>query len=329
MMKVLLASRRAASLSSRLATMLPDDIQMIIPKQGTEEELIQLARDVEIIVCVHLARVVAQAATKLKLVQKTGTGVDAIPFDVLERNVFVANTSGANPGPLAEGTVALVLALAKHIVRRHNLFPQGDDACRRGLELRDKNAGILGFGHIGREVARLLKAFGMKILAIKRHPNDRLKTHLTVDFLGGPRDLDYLLRESDFLIITVPLTPATRGMIGGRELHLMKPTAYLVNVARAAIIQEEPLYAALNEKRIAGAALDVWWPPHWWDPTWNPNGPTPERSFWRLPNVIATPHNIGSSDTRSDARLRIIAENIRRIAEDRPPINQVDKNLQY
>jgi phosphoglycerate dehydrogenase-like enzyme len=225
--------------------------------------------------------------------------------------------------------VALVLALAKQIVRRHNLFPQGNNATRRGVALRGKSAGIIGLGHIGLEVARLLKAFEMKLLAIKRYPKNPLKTQLNLDFLGGPGDLDYLLQESDFVIITVALTPETRGIIGDRELHLMKPTAHIVNVARADILQEEPLYRALKEGWIAGAALDVWWPPHWWSPDWNPNGRTPDYPIWKLPNVIATPHNIGSSDTRSDASLRIIAENIRRITEGKSPINQVDKKLQY
>jgi phosphoglycerate dehydrogenase-like enzyme len=109
----------------------------------------------------------------------------------------------------------------------------------------------------------------------------------------------------------------------------MKPTASVINVARADIIQEEPLYQALTEGWIASAALDVWWPPHWWDSVWNLSGRTPDFPFWTLPNVIATPHNIGSSDIFSDAGLRIIAENIHRIVEGRPPINQVDMNLRY
>ena len=329
-MKVLMASHRSSRLSSALQKMVPNDVQIIVPQKWTDEELIRLAREVDVIVCVTLSKEVAQAARRLKLIQKTGAGVDGIPLDVLRNDVAVANTSGANPVPLAEGAVALVLALAKQIVRRHNLFPQGDSASRRGVELRGKKAGIIGLGHIGVEVARLLKAFEMKVLAIKRHPSDdALKTQFNLDFLGGPDDLDYLLRESDFIIFTVPLTPETRGMIGERELRLMKSTAYIVNISRGAIIQEEPLYRALKEGWIAGAALDVWWPPHWWDSTWNPRGVIPRCPIWELPNVIATPHNIGSTDTPSNTSLQIVAENICRTAEGRPPINQVDKKLQY
>lgn len=314
---------------SQLQEMLPPDIEMIVSKTRSDEELINLASDVEVIVCVRLSSEVAQAAKHLRLIQKTGAGVDAIPFDVLGDEVFVANTSGANPVPLAEGIVALLLALAKQIIQRHNSFKRGKIDRSQGIELRGKKVGILGLGHIGEEVARLLQCFEMQILALKRHPHEALKTQLGLDFLGGSQDLDFLLQESDFVVITVPLTPETRGMIGERELGLMKPTAYIINVARAAIIQEKPLFRALKERWIAGAALDVWWPPHWWDPKWNRNGTSPRCPFWELPNVIATPHSIGSSDKRSDTALRIIAENIARIAKGQPPINQVDKNLQY
>ena len=118
-------------------------------------------------------------------------------------------------------------------------------------------------------------------------------------------------------------------MIGERELRLMKKTSFIINVARAAIIQEEPLYKALKERRIAGAAIDVWWPPHWWDSRWNLLDIKPRFPIWELPNVIATPHSIGITDTPSDAGLKIIAENITRIYQGKPPINQVDKKLQY
>jgi phosphoglycerate dehydrogenase-like enzyme len=221
------------------------------------------------------------------------------------------------------------LALAKHLVRRHTRFPHVDDVDRRGVELRGKTAGILGLGHIGVEVARRLAAFDMRLLALKRHPADPAPTPLDLAFLGGPADLDHFLRASDFVIVTAPLTPETRGLIGEPELRAMKPTAFLVNVARAAIIHEAALYRALTEGWIAGAGLDVWWPPHWWDARWHPAGATPQYPIWTLPNVLATPHNVGATDVPSDAALRIIAENIRRVADGRPPINQVDRRLRY
>ena len=325
-MKVLVVSPR---LAKRLAEMLPNHIEMVYPEAGTDEELIDLAREAEVIVSTRLSADVARAAKRLRLLQKTGAGVDDMPFDALGENVYVANTSGANPVPLAEGAVALLLSLAKRVVQRNNEFLRGRGG-GPGVLLKGKKAGILGFGSIGVEVARRLQAFDMGILALKRTPDEELKKSLNLEFLGGPDDLHRFLSKLDFLVVTLPLTPETRGMIGEDELRLMKSTAYIVNVARAAIIQEVPLYRALREGWIAGAALDVWWVPHWWDPVWNPEGKGPSSfPFWELPNVIATPHMIGSTDSRSDAALRIMAENIMRTAEGRQPINQVDKELQY
>ena len=325
-MKILVVNPR---LAERIRGHLPGDIDVLSPEVGTDEELIELAGDVEVILATRLSPEVALAAPGLRLLQKTGAGVDDLPFDALGEGVWVANTSGSNPVPLAEGAVALVLALAKRIVQRHNGFRDGRDGVR-GVGLKGKKAGILGLGSIGVEVARRLRAFEMDLLAVKRHPDSGVEEELGLQFLGGPGDLDRLLEESDFLVVTVPLTPETRGMIGERELRLMKPTSYLVNVARAAIVQEEPLYRALEEGWIAGAALDVWWRPHWWDPLWNPEGgDASEYPFWELPNVICTPHSIGSTDARSDAGIRIMAENIQRVKEGRPPVNLVDKELRY
>jgi phosphoglycerate dehydrogenase-like enzyme len=327
-LKVLVVSPGLAKRLSKLEG-LPESMELIVPERGTDEELVGLAWDVEVIVATRLSDEVARAAKRLRLLQKTGAGVDAMPFDALRDDVYVANTSGANPVPLAEGAVALVLALAKRVVPRHAGFTSGRDGTK-GVELRGKKAGILGLGSIGIEVARRLQAFDMGVRGIRRQPSEELRRELGLEFLGGPGDLDFFLGESDFIVVTVPLTPATRGMIGERELRLMKPASYLVNVARAAIIQEEPLYRALTEGWIAGAAIDVWWNPHWWDPIWNPGGrPASEFPFWELPNVIATPHNIGSTDSSSDASLRIIAENIRRTARGEEPINMVDKAHRY
>ena len=324
-MKILVVNPR---LAERIRGYLPEDVQVLSPEVGTDEELVGLAGDVEAILATRLSPEVALAAPRLRLLQKTGAGVDDLPFGVLGEGVWVANTSGADPVPLAEGAVALVLALAKRIVQRHGGFRRGRDGVR-GVRLMGRKAGVLGLGSIGVEVARRLGAFGMELLALKRRPEMGAEG-LDLAFLGGPGDLDHLLAESDFLVVTVPLTPETRGMIGERELRLMKPTSHLVNVARAAVVQEEPLYRALREGWIAGAALDVWWRPHWWDPLWHPEGgDASDYPFWELPNVICTPHNVGSADARSDAGIRIMAENILRVRDGRTPVNLVDKALRY
>ena len=325
-MKVLVVNQ---GLAKRIRQRLPQEIEIITPQNGDDKEIATLAGDVDVILATRLSSQVARAAANLKLIQKTGAGVDDMPFDALGPDVLVTNTSGANPTPLAEGALALILALAKRVIPRHKTFIAGRSG-PPGVALKGKKAGIIGLGSIGIEVAKRLQAFEMEVLAVKRSPDPELKESLGLEYLGGRGDLDHVVRESDFMVVTVPLTPETRGMIGEQQIRLMKHTAFIVNVARAAIIQEEPLYRALDEGRIAGAALDVWWKPHWWDPNWNPEGMSASKyPYWELPNVICTPHNIGSTDTQSDAGLEIMVENILRLRDGRPPINPVDTKLRY
>jgi D-3-phosphoglycerate dehydrogenase len=328
-MKVLVASTMLGELL-KSNNQIPEHIELIIPEHGTDEEMVALAHDVEIIICTRLSPDVVKSAPNLKLIQKTGAGVDAIPFEVIPEHVFVANTSGANSVPLAEGTIAMMFALAKHIVQKHNAFPGRYN--RRGTELREKKVGIIGLGNIGREIAKRLLAFEMEILAIKRIPSEQLRQELNLTFLGGTKDVDYVVKESDFIILTVALTPQTRGIIGKKQIDLMKPTAYILNVGRAGLIDEEPLYKALKEGKIAGAGLDVWWVPHWWDSTWAPEIDKPSHyPIWELDNVIATPHNVGGTEiTKYTYKpLEVMIENIRLISEGMPPTNQVDKEHQY
>lgn len=316
-------------LAERIRERLPKDVEVVTPEAGTDDELAGLAEDVEVIVATRLSPGVARAAPRLRLLQKTGAGVDDMPFEALREKTWVANTSGSDPVPLAEGAVALVLALAKKVVQRHRGFLEGRGV-GRGALLRGKKVGVVGYGSIGREVGRLLACMGMGVLAVKRTREPGLAEEMGLEYLGTPEDLIHVMSESDFVVVTAPLTPETRGMIGEAELRAMKPTAYLVNVARAAIIEEEPLYRALKEGWIAGAALDVWWTPHFWDPLWNPEGKPPSKHpFWELPNVVCTPHRIVSTDGRSDAGLNLMVENILRVKRGLPPVNQVDKRLRY
>lgn len=325
-MKVLVVSK---GLAQRIKGRLPEGIEVIHSEEGTDEELVRLAKDVEVIVSTRLSAVVAENAPKLKLLQKTGAGVDDMPFDALKPETYMANTSGSNPLPVAEGAVALVLALSKRVVERHNEFHEGRGS-KRGILFHEKTAGILGMGSIGVEVAKMLKGIGMKVVATRRSRDEQLRQQLGLEWLGIEGDLDRLMRESDFLIVTIPLTPDTRGLVGEHEIRQMKQGSYIINVARAAIIQEKPLYDALKDGHLAGAALDVWWQPHFWDPIWNFEGnPASKYPFWELENVICTPHNIVSTDHRSDAGLEIMVENILRIRDGKEPINQVDKQLRY
>ena len=182
-------------------------------------------------------------------------------------------------------------------------------------ELAGKTLGILGYGRIGQCLARRAQAFDMAVVAIRRSamPPDGLAE------LRAPEALDDVLARSDYLAITMPLTSDTRGLLGARELGLMKPTAVLVNPARAEIVDEDALYEALAARRIAGAALDVWYR----YPTAAGATPPARRPFHELPNVLMTPHVSGWTEGMLEARAKLIAENVGRVARGEPPINPV------
>ena len=179
--------------------------------------------------------------------------------------------------------------------------------------------GILGYGRIGRSVAERARAFGMAVWGIRRRPGREDGSRLAV--LQGPEALDEILRAADYVVVALPLTGATRGLLGERELGLMKPTAVLVNVARAEILDEEAVYRALSRGTIAGAVLDVWYR---YPPDGRPVLPG-RQAFHELPNVIMTPHVAGWTEGTVEARATLIAANVARVARGEPPVNLVSE----
>jgi phosphoglycerate dehydrogenase-like enzyme len=280
---------------------------------------------VDVLVTMAFTREMASAATRLKLVQVPGAGLDRIDRSALPEGVFLANAYGHETG-IAEYVLGAMLALTRGFVGL-------DAALRRGTwesqwavgavpppgwpELSGKTLGILGYGRIGQCLARRARAFDMEICAIRRNIGRSAADALAQ--LGGLEILDAVLQRSDYLVIALPVTPETRGLIGERQLRAMKPSAVLVNVSRADIVEEDSLYRALAERTIAAAALDVWYR----YPT--QAGPTrPSRQpFHELPNVLMTPHVSGWTDGMLRARVELIAENIRRAARGEPPLNLI------
>ncbi|MFX1521486.1 MAG: 2-hydroxyacid dehydrogenase [Promethearchaeota archaeon] len=195
-----------------------------------------------------------------------------------ERKIYVINQPGANAQSVAELTIALLLAVTKKITQADLDTKKGNwkPLDFIGLELHGKTLGIVGLGNIGRIVAAIAKGFGMKVLYYDVIRFENLETELEVQYVNK----ETLLRECDFVTLHVPLIPATKHFIGEKELEMMKETAYLINASRGAIIDEIALISALQEKKIAGAAMDVF-----------TNEPVePENPLLRLKNVVATPH---------------------------------------
>ncbi len=235
---------------------------------------------------------------RLKVVSNLAVGVDNIDLEACtRRGVAVGHTPGVLTEAVADMTFALLLAVARGV------FPAADDAragrwglwrpdAWLGAELHGATLGIWGLGQIGQAVARRAHAFGMRILYTGRTPKPEAERAW-----GAARvPWEALLAESDFLSLHVPLTPQTRGMVGEAALRRMKPTAYLVNMARGPVVQTEALVRALQEGWIAGAALDVT----------DPEPLPPEHPLYRLPNCLITPH-IGSATHTTRRRMAEVA----------------------
>jgi phosphoglycerate dehydrogenase-like enzyme len=306
----------------QLRRILGDDYEIIVPR--TDSDVPKLAHDADVIIGLDSAfsPAVVEAAERVRLLQVFGAGVEGLPFDMLRgRKVYVANMAGSyNSISVAEHALALILALAKRIVRRHNDLCVGKWMVTPSTELHDKVLGIVGLGNIGKEIAKRAAGFGMRIYATKRMPQDKIIKEFNLEFLGGPKDLDHLLKHSDFLVITVPLTSETRGLIGEKELKMMKSSSYLINVSRGPVVREEVLYLALREKWIAGAGIDAWYlyPP-------KSNAPS-SLGLHLLENVVGTPHIAGTTYASINNYLTTMSENIKRVRAGGEPISMVNIN---
>ncbi|NIM05678.1 MAG: D-2-hydroxyacid dehydrogenase [Armatimonadetes bacterium] len=264
-------------------------------------------------------------AKKLRWVHCMWAGMDHSPFlSALGQDVIVTNSAGVFAVPIAEHSLALITAFSRGIhfcLRRPKEEVWGGEEHWKRLEphisdLEGATLGVIGHGGIGRAAAQRAKAFGMRILALARHPR---QGDGIADAVRGPEGLEDLLKESDYVLISCPLTEETQGLIGAHELSLMKPNAVIVNIARGGIIDEAALISALQSRKIRGAGLDV-----------TSQEPLPfDSPLWEMENVIITPHVGGSSPMTWRRQLDLFLENLRRYAAARPLLNVVDREIGY
>ena len=258
---------------ARLKSYLKTECVMVAPKSYAIKDLVEIAVDADVIVGAYIPQEMIDNAPKCKMVQFMSSGVTHMSLDgsdtgfsfpsLTSRNILLGNVAGANAVGVAEHTFALMITLARRIIPAHQAIARGDwdpfEESTLSSELAGKTLGILGLGAIGVQLTKRAKAFEMRIIANKRSPAPHLVEELGLDFLGGPEDLPTVMKDADFIVVSLPWMPATDDLIGAAELALMKRTAYLVNIARAAIISEAALYQALKERQIAGFGTDVWW----------------------------------------------------------------------
>lgn len=264
---------------------------------------------------------ILERAPKLRWLQLTSAGVDRLLDAPIVRTpaVDVTTASGIHAVPISEFVLGAMLAFAKGFPRALRAQDEGRWNPYLPEELEDKTVGILGMGAIGSRVAALADAFGMEVLAIRRSAGSRHKGDGRVSEFMPPSDLPYLLGESDYVVVAVPLTDESRHMIGEEQLRSMKPSAVIVNIARGAVIDEPALIHALKEGWIAGAALDVF-----------EQEPLPEDSeIWKLPNVLLTPHVSGGTPRYMERAVDLFCDNLHHYLDGRTLRNVVDPERGY
>lgn len=324
-----------------------------VPRGSDPDDLIEVARDADIIVGGYVPAVMIANATNLKMVQVTHAG--AIAGNPLEpdldqaylgfslkmlkdRGILMGNIHG-NSVLVAEQAVTFLLVLAKRMVQADRVLSDGGwfptTEATRSVTIKGSTVAIVGLGSIGREVAKRIRAFGANVTAIKRNPAPELIEELGLSFLGGPQDLHQVISDADFVVLTTPLTHETYRMIGEAELNAMKSSAFLINVARGDLVAEKAVHQALTEGGIAGFASDVWWfydcRPFTEDfVTIGYFCPVPSRlGVHRLENVIATADRSCFTTTMEEDYMKDALKNVDMLARGETPANLVDLDQQY
>lgn len=298
-------------------------IKQIVPQveiiyADNEEKLLQLTTDADILVTSRIEPAVkfCKNAKSLKWVHNLYAGMDIIlASETGKLDLRFTRTKGAST-PMSDTTLAFIFSFLRMIP---TLVRQQDRKCWlkhvEAEESFNKTVGIIGLGTIGEEIARKCKLLGMRVLATKRNPIPSP----WVDEVYSPAGMETVLKESDFIVVVIPFTADTARYIGEKELRMMKKTAYLINIARGAVVDEEALIRVLQDGSIAGAGLDVF-----------SVEPLPQDSpLWGMPNVIICPHMSADSPYYMDRAVKSFCENLERFIKNEKLLNEVDKTLGY
>jgi len=273
----------------------------------TEEESIRLLQGVDALIAggIKVTRRVLEAADRLKIVARRGVGFESVDLQAAtERGIVVTITPGALTQAVADFTLGLMLNVARKIHLADRNVREGKWLVFMGTDLWNKTLGIVGLGRIGKGIAKRARGFEMQILAYDIYQDNAFAREHGVRYVS----LEELLRESDFVSINAPLSPGTSHLIDEKALNLMKPTAFLINTARGGLIDEKALVKALQEKRIAGAGLDVF-----------AQEPLKENPLRELDNVVLTSHIAGYSVESMRDTGRIAAQNVVTVLQGRRP----------
>ncbi len=290
------------------ADVLDGEASVVFLDRHREGERREILRQADVLIGWHFAAELPAGAwqdcPRLRFVQLLSAGADALDFRAIPERLMLACNAGAYAAPMAEHVMAMSLALARRLPQRHAALARGEFGMWEPVITQDGAVcAIVGYGGIGAATARLMRAFRARIHAV----NTSGRSSDPTEFTGTLADLDRVLAAADVLVLALPLTRATRRLIGARDLAFMKPAAIVVNVARAAVIDERALYEHLRDQPQFSAGIDTWWHEPGPDSGFSTGYP-----FFDLPNLIGSPHNSGTVDGALQAGARKAAENVRR-----------------
>lgn len=290
-----------------------------IPEETNLGGLKESLSEADALISLFWNREVAIPNCSLRLVHALGAGMDAFDISALPLECVLCNVYG-HEVPIAEYVLGAMVSLTLRFTYHDQELRKGkwDGTGRRDGqphgELLGRTIGLIGYGHIGREITRRALAFGMNVMAVRARPEVPTDPPRP-GWIGGPDQLQYLLRNSDYVVICCALDQRTRHLLNAQTLSWLRPSAYFINVARAEVVQEDALYTVLREKRIAGAALDVWY-------RYPENGSQilqpSSYPFQELDNVLMTPHYSAWTEAMIERRWKIIAGNLDALALGHP-----------
>ena len=334
MTAILLGWQKAAEQLEWIRTLAPSGCEFLVPEHSPDQgdydadpaELVRLGREAEIIVGWNFPRQVFVESRKLKLVSSAHTGYDRYDLALfLERGVMLANAGGVNSVAVAEHALALLLALAKRIaehdrsVRRVDWVDLTPETA--SVQLAGKVAAIVGLGRIGTLIAARCRAFGMKTVGVRRDVSRQVDA---VDELVGADRLNSVLEAADAVILALPLTPRTRGLMGHEQFAVLKPGALLVNVGRGMVVNESAVHQALTRGDLGGFAADVWWDYADASPAgYHYNVPS-RLAVHRLPRVVGTPDMASNVQGMRERMIEFAMENVREFLAGKTPARTVD-----
>jgi phosphoglycerate dehydrogenase-like enzyme len=260
-----------------------------------------------------VSRELLETGNKLRLIQQCGAGLETVDIEAARKfNIQVANVPtdiSGNADSVAELGIYMMIGLSRDVRKMSKSLTEQRMGQPQGKALKGRTVGLIGLGGIGAALAKRLKAFDVHLIGIKRSNHKEAMETLGMDWVGGIEDLKQLLSRSDFVMLCLPLTSESRGLMDHRAFSFMKKDAFLINLSRGGIVDRDALEDALASGKIAGAGLDVFWeePP-------DPNDPI------FTYNVMATPHIAGSTDVSLTGIVMVVAENIRRLEKNLKPL---------